>query len=204
MSGRREDPQDLDELREVLNQGFCRSSWVLADMLNGPSVIPEVPRLRWVPVPDIMTEIMDPAVPVVGLYVGMRDGLTGGILLCFERGAALRLAGKLCGEAEVAGGELSPLAVSALRELANILVNLCVNALAEHVGETVFITVPAIAQDTFGAVIDALIISLAERANRTLVVDTALEVEGQDISGVLVLLPTYETLARLGVAKRRA
>jgi chemotaxis protein CheC len=92
---------------------------------------------------------------------------------------------------------------SALQETGSILSGAYLNSLGELTGLFFKPSVPGFAMDMAGAILEHVLVDVAEFEDYVLVVETDFEISGQLIHGHLVLFPDQGTLGaileRLGV-----
>ena len=186
----------LDVLRELANIGSGNASTALSQMLGRPVDI-SVPTATALPLADAVDAVGPAEEEVTGILLGIIGELTGSVLLLVSPSDAATLCTMLGVDADSEWG------VSALGEIGNIVGSSYLNALAAMTGLEMEPTPPAALTDMLGAIVST---ALAEHAGGTdvaLMLDSALEVEGEDCSISFLLIPraggVAELLSRLGV-----
>jgi chemotaxis protein CheC len=188
----------LDALRELANIGSGTASTSLSGMLGRPVDI-SVPNVQALPFADAVEAIGPVEDEITGILLGVKGELTGAVLLLVSPEDAQTLCGMLGVDADSEWG------LSALGEIGNIVGAAYLGALAAMTGLAMEPTPPAPVTDMLGAIVStALAESAASGADLALVLDSGLEVEGEDCNISFLLLPTaggvHEMLGRLGLA----
>ena len=194
--------RQIDALREAGNIGAGNAAIALSQMVNkkvGLSA-PKATLLRLSHVPDLLggAEAL-----VAGVYLNVAGDCSGSIILLLEEDSATRLAGLMVPGDEEVTDELTVLKKSALQETGSILSASYLNALGQLTGLFFKSSVPGFAIDMAGAILDYVLVDMAEGADHVLVVETDFMISGVKVMGHLVLFPDLETLStvleRLGV-----
>jgi len=208
----------LDALRELANIGSGKASTALS-MLLERSVDISVPSARALSFADAVDAIGDPETEITGVVLGITGDLQGTVLLLVSPADAEAI----CAILGVEPG--SEYVESALGEVGNIVGSSYINALAEMTGMAIEPTPPATATDMLAAIVETVLAGQAhaEHCPRgagsvvgirpegetrggdvALMLDSKLDVEGEDCSIAFMLVPTQdgvdELLARLGIA----
>jgi len=188
----------LDALRELANIGSGNASTALSGMLGRPVDI-SVPVASALPLGDAVDAVGPAESEVTGVMLGIVGELTGSVILLVTTEDAAVLCGMLGVEADSEWG------LSALGEIGNIVGAAYLGALSAMTGLSMEPTPPAPVTDMLGAIVStALAASAASGADLALVLDSGLEVEGEDCNISFLLLPTaggvHEMLDRLGLA----
>jgi chemotaxis protein CheC len=187
----------LDALRELANIGSGTASTALS-MLLERSVDISVPSVRALSFADAVEAIGDAESEITGIVLGTVGDLEGTVLLLVSPVDADSICAILGVEP---GSEYAP---SALGEVGNIVGSSYINALAEMTGMAIEPTPPATATDMLGAIVQTVLAGHAHAGDVALMLDSRLEVEGEDCSVAFMLVPTQDgvedLLARLGIA----
>src|SRR4051812_31788563 len=188
----------MDALRELANIGSGTASTSLSAMLGRPVDI-SVPNVQALGFAEAVDAVGPVEREMTGILLGIEGDLNGAVLLLVDPADAAVLCGLLGVEADSEWG------LSALSEIGNIVGASYLNALTAMTGLAMEPTPPAPVTDMLGAIVSSALAAHATAdAEVALVLDSALEVEGEDCSIAFLLLPTaggVETmLARLGLA----
>jgi len=190
--------EHLDALREISNVGMGHAATALSQMV-GDTIYLHVPKVSLADIAEV-PELMGGAdTVVVGVTLQIRGDATGTVLLVFPEESALRLARRLLGRSDDEDA-LDAMGNSTLMEVGNILASSYLGAMGSLLHLMLLPSIPLLAHDMAGAVIDYLLIELSEAGNQALVIET--EFHGKDpqeatIAGHFFLLPDPESLGVL-------
>jgi chemotaxis protein CheC len=186
----------LDALRELSTIGSGTASTALSSML-GRAVDISVPKARVLPFAEAVEATGPAESEVTGIVLGVTGDLVATVLLLVPPADAGRLVRLLGVDPE------DELAASALGEIGNVVGTSYVNALAGMCGLAMEPTPPATATDMLGAIVESVLAGHADGGDVALLLDSALEVEGEDCSVSFVLVPDRGgvdlLLSRLGL-----
>jgi len=186
----------LDALRELANIGSGTASTSLSGMLGRPVDI-SVPAAAALTFADAIDTIGAPEEEVTGVVLGVVGEMEGIVLLLMRVADAAGLCKLLGVDADSEMGQ------SALGEIGNIVGTSYINALAQMTGLEIEPSPPQSATDMLGAIVASVLAGVAGAEDVALVLDSDLEVEGEDCSLSFLMLPTRdgveELLGRLGL-----
>jgi chemotaxis protein CheC len=186
----------LDALRELANIGSGTAGGALSQMLGKPVDI-SVPTAIALPLSDAVAHAGDPEDLRWGVVVPIVGDIRAHVLLLFPEQDAI----SLCGMFGVTPD--SPDGQSALQEIGNILGTSYINVLAQMVGMALEPEPPMAVLDMLGSIISTVLLGRGEDVEMVLLMDSALEVEGEACSLSFLLLPEAgavgELLGRLGL-----
>ena len=186
----------LDALRELANIGSGTASTALSSML-GRSVDISVPTAQALPFADAVDAIGPAEKLVTGVVIGVVGDMSATVLLLLgENDAAV-----LC--ALLGVDPADEMAASALGEIGNIVGASYINALGAMTGMEMEPEPPQSATDMLAAIVASVLAGRASGDDIALVLDSDLQVEGEDCSISFLLVPTaggvQELLTRLGL-----
>ncbi|GAB4174159.1 MAG: chemotaxis protein CheC [Geothermobacteraceae bacterium] len=192
MSFHRLDETQKDLLRELSNIGMGHAATALSRMV-GRTLMLEVPEVRVVDLPEVPALVGGPEREVAGVVLRLEGDASGHMLLVLDEGDAAVLVGLLLG---AAGGDLdSDLGRSALQELANVIGSCYLSVLGDMLRLDLRPSVPFLAIDMAGAVVDQILGELGQTGDLALLLVTRFACpEAQEVRGHLFLLPDPETL----------
>lgn len=174
------DELQLDGLREVANIGAAHAATALSQ-LTSRTITVTIPEIRIVPLEAVPELLGDPDEPVAAVMMRLLGDAPGRTVQLFPAVSASNLASLLLGREPVpfpAGfGELER---SMLKEVGNILVGACLNALTEFLGMVLIMSVPALAIDKAGAILSSSYLSFGDDGDYVFCIDTQLTVAGGD------------------------
>ena len=185
----------LDALREVANIGASNAATALAAMLKAKfnMKVPQVEILPFAEAADLMGGAEN---PVVAIYFHIDGSARASFLLVMPIDKAKQLVEMLLGNhREVSeSGLFTELEYSTLMELGNILSSSYLNALAKFTKMTYRPSVPAIAVDMAGAILDAILAQYGTVSDVILVMEAGFKKDDLDVVGNIFLLPELGTL----------
>jgi len=186
----------LDALKEVSNIGMGHAATALSQMI-GQRVSLRVPRVSVTEISAVPERLGGAETLMVGVTVQILGDARGSIMLLFPQESAHRLLGCLL-RREERTLVMNELAVSALKEVGNILASAYLSAIGNLLHKTLIPSVPLLSYDMAGAVVDYVLIDLSQRGNLALVVETDFsgDADCRDrITGHFFLMPDPQTLA---------
>ena len=194
----------LDTLKEVSNVGMGHAATALSRMLNA-RVRLRVPRIAMVDIGAIPVLVGGAEAEVAGISLAINGPARGTLLLVFPAASARSLLTRLVGDRDPAA-PLDEMGASALKEIGNILASAYLSALGELLGMPLMPSVPLLAWDMAGAVLDQALIELGRTGDQALLVETVFLGEKplpEVIRGHFLILPEPAALeAILAVAGR--
>jgi chemotaxis protein CheC len=185
----------LDALKEVSNIGMGHAATALSQMI-GQRVNLTVPNVTITEISQVPEHLGGAEKMMVGITLQILGDARGSIMLLFPQESAHRLLCSLLGhqEKELVMTEVS---VSALKEVGNILASAYLSALGNLLNKTLIPSVPLLAYDMAGAVVDNVLIDLSQSGDFAMMVETDFGGEpdqGLAIKGHFFLLPDPVTL----------
>lgn len=191
----------IDALREAGNIGAGNAAIALSQMVS-KKVGLSVPKANLLPMARVPDLVGGPEVPVAGVYLNIEGECSGSILLLLEKESACSLAALMVKEGP-ASEDIDLVKRSALQETGSILSGAYLMALGQLTGIFFKPSVPGFALDMAGAIIDYVLVDLADSEDYVLVVETDFKISGVKVLGHLILFPDLGTLDtildRLGV-----
>jgi chemotaxis protein CheC len=180
----------LDALREVANIGSGTAGTALSSLL-GRSVDLSVPSVRALPLGEAVDAIGDAEAEVTAVVIPIFGAMDAVVVLLFAPEAADTLCALLGVEADSEVGR------SALSEIGNILGTSYVGSIESMTGLHLEPRPPQALTDMLGAVVSSVLNHVSGGGDVALVMDSALEVEGEACSLSFILVPSDEGVAEL-------
>ena len=178
----------LDALMEISNVGVGNAATALSQMLN-TSVEIRVPSIKLLEISDVPEHLGGDDKAVLGMFLKMLGDANGNMLFIYPIESAERMVGLLL-QQELKGEELfSELALSALKEVGNILASAYLSALGTMLNINLICSTPSISYDMAGAIIDYTLIELCSSEDKALVVETEFFLRGDEVKGNFFLIP---------------
>jgi chemotaxis protein CheC len=186
---------DLDGLREVSNIGAGNAAGALSQLI-GETVSLEIPVVRALQLQEVPTALGGAEQPVVALRLGIRGGVRGNLLIVMSPAEALHVLHRM-GVQAVELDPSEPMLASALRELGNILGSTYLTAVSQLVHSSLVPSVPGLAVDMAGAVVDLLLMEIGGASDHAMVLETSFREKNGPIRGEFFLLPDPASLPHL-------
>ncbi|HBQ86549.1 MAG TPA: CheY-P-specific phosphatase CheC [Syntrophomonas sp.] len=188
----------LDALKEIGNIGSGNAATALAQMINS-KIDMNVPNVKILPFTEVSDLIGGADIPVAGIYLNVSGTAPCSIMFILPVAQARMLINMLLGQpADVAPEEdFDDFRMSAMMELGNILAATYLNALSMFTQISFIPSVPALAIDMAGAILNAILSQFGEIADHVLVLETDFKKEGQDVMGYFFLLPEPGSLSTI-------
>ena len=187
---------ELDALRELVNIGSGTAATALSQML-GRTIDVSVPTAAAVPLADAVDAVGEPDLLVTGVALGIAGDIEALAVVLFREHDSARIC-ELLG-VDPAG----EFASSALSEIGNILCASYLGAFAQMTGLNMEPSPPQATTDMLGAVVATVLSLSAADSELALLLDSSLQIEGEDSSCVFLLVPNKagiaELLLRLGI-----
>lgn len=190
-----------DAFREVSNIGMGHAATALSRMI-GKRVELHVPRVMVVPIAEVPDCLGGAETLMAGIFLRILGDARGSIMLLFPESSARHLSNALLNSDRSSLGSDDE-TVSTLKEVGNILASAFLNALGSLTGLALIPSVPFLAHDMAGALVDAVLIDLGRKGDLALMVETEF---GGDIDrdrrvrGQFFLIPdpdTFETFLKV-------
>lgn len=185
----------LDALREIGNIGSGHAATALSTLLQR-RIEMSVPEVWAIPFEEVSALVGQLDTPQAVIYVKVEGEAPGKAVFFFPVDSAEVVVQALFGATEYVDIYTSEMAQSALKEVGNILVSSFLIALTQFSGIPLQPSVPALAVDMIGAILDAIFLEEGMIEDTVLFIDTQLsgipEIEGQ-----FIFLPDEGSLKKL-------
>lgn len=182
----------IDMLAEISNIGAGHAATALSQLLNR-KILLHVPSVKVIPIAQVPDVVGGPETLVVGLFFRIFGQAKGNILILFPKESALALIADLLNREPSGAGVLQEMETSALKEVGNILAASYLNAISQMLKMVLIPSVPGLAYDMAGAVLDYILIELSQEGETALLIETEFVSESR-IKGHFFLLPDPESL----------
>lgn len=187
------DDRQVDALREVGNVGAGHAANALSQLIGRPVTL-SVPRVEAVPFPRASTILGGPETEVAALYMKVYGDTRGNILVVFAPQDLATLAGQVLRAPISSIHTPNALERSAILEIGNIMAASYLNAISQMLHLSLIPSVPALAVDMAGAILEAPIVELSRVADSALVLQTEFREARQLFRGHFFLLPDPQSL----------
>jgi len=192
----------MDAIREVGNIGAGHASTALGQMI-GEKVSITVPEATMIEVEKIPEVVGGPETLIVGIYLRLLGDANGNALLTFEKDQALYLADMMLRKKESKPQIMNEEKEAALKELGNILMGAYLTALSTFLGFNIIPSIPYLAYDMAGAVVDLVTIELGRHVDSAMFIKTDFSLTDRVLGGNFLIFFEPESsnkiLSALGV-----
>lgn len=188
----------LDALREAANIGAANAATALAAMLKAKFNM-NVPRTEILPFTEAADLMGGAENPVVAIYFHIDGPAQASFMLVMPIDKAKQLVQMLLVNHREASESVlfTELEYSTLMELGNILSSSYLNALAKFTKMTYRPSVPAIAVDMAGAILDEILARYGAVSDMILVMEAGFKKDDLNVAGDIFLLPEPGSLSLL-------
>lgn len=185
----------LDALQEIGNIGAGNAATAMAQLVQAKidMTVPHVKILPFGEVPDLLGGADS---HVIGIFLDVSGSVGANILFVMPIQEACLLVDLLMGKkaGESTADNMGEIELSAMREMGNIIAATYLNALAAFTGLTLIPSVPGLAIDMAGAVLDAVLAQFGAIADHVLLLETCFKKDMHNVVGHFFLLPEPEAL----------
>ena len=178
----------LDALREIGNVGAGNSATALSQIIN-KRIDMNVPKVAMVPLESVPDLVGGPDMIVVGVFLRVYGKAPGNILFLLPQKSAFYLVDTLMGREHGTTKKLDFMDESALMEIGNILSGAYLNAFSTFTQLSMLPSIPALAMDMAGAILNVVLVQLGQMGDHALVIETEFLAEDDGISGHFFLVP---------------
>ncbi|OIP25693.1 hypothetical protein AUK22_07760 [bacterium CG2_30_54_10] len=189
--------EQLDALREMGNIGSGNAATALAQFLNR-KIDMDVPSAKILPLNEISRLIGGPEQQVMGIFLKVMGKLSGRFILLLPTTTAVKLLKALMpGFESSTPGKFSEMETSCMREIGNILAGAFLNALSVLTRVPMLNSLPSMAIDMAGALLDSVISDNAAVSDYVLMIETSFIESQENLRIHIFLLPDPKSLDRL-------
>ncbi len=189
----------LDALKEIGNIGAGNATTALSNLLS-KSIDMSVPEVNILPFDEVTSVVGGPEELVAGIYLQVEGEAPGSLMLLLEKEDAVKLISVLMtGEIPENPSEknIEDMEESALMETGNILASSYVTALSEFTGLSMAPTVPAIAVDMAGAILEIILIQVGDVSEHVLMIGTEFTYDKNKIRGHFFFIPEDNSFRKI-------
>lgn len=186
----------MDVLKEVGNIGAGNAATALSQLLDKP-IDMAVPKVQILPFEKIADKVGGPEQIVLAVFFRVEGEAPGNLffILTPEAGKGLlhRLAGIEASDEEF----FNEMEQSALSEIGNILAGSYLSSLADFTQLSMTPTVPGLAMDMAGAILNYGLIQFGEMGDDALLIDTTFLEGNEEVEGQFFLIPDPESFDKI-------
>lgn len=189
----------LDLLKEIGTVGSANAATALAD-LTAVKVDISVPQISCVPLENISSLLDKVERSFFVLDMEVKGDILGRIFLLLAPEDARYLSSHLLHKSAQDIDFNDELFRSAIIESANILCGSYLSALADMTKLKTISSVPSLAMDMVGAILDFIFIQIAQHSEAAIFIKTDLKVKGLNLEGMFLFFPFDESLKKIFAA----
>ncbi|HOF33572.1 MAG TPA: chemotaxis protein CheW [Spirochaetota bacterium] len=190
------DSEDMKKVQLLANVGIMQGADSLSRMI-GKRVDIAIPEVRMLPIEKIPASLGKVDDVYAGIYMSLSGDVHGTILLSMPNDSVCSLIDDLYGFDTGKTKEINDDAVSALKEITNIVGSSVVNAFSEKTGLVIMPSVPAMVNDYIQSILDSILVLHNMKNDYALIMDTVFYYEDDRIMANLLILPDSESLKTL-------
>ena len=186
----------LDLIKEIGTIGAANAATALADLIATRVEI-AVPEVSLIPLEHIYKLLGEMDRLFFVLDMEIKGDMLGRIFLLFSPEDAKLLSSSLLGKPKEEIDFNDDLFQSSLKESANILGGSYISALAEMCHISILTSIPSLAMDMVGAILDFIFIQIAQYSEEAIFIKTQMQVKGLNLEGLFLFFPSTESLLKV-------
>ena len=179
--------EQIDALKEVGTIGAGHAANALSQLVDRKIMI-SVPGVNAIPMKKVLELVGPPESIMAVIYTNLMGDTQGRSLLIFPRQSAFNLVDILMKRSAGQTKFLTEMDCSALKEVGNILTGAFLTTLADFLNIALIPSVPLMAYDMVGAILDVLAIEFGGDADRIFCIHTEFTDPSLDIGGSFILV----------------
>ena len=179
--------EQIDALKEVGTIGVGHAANALSQLVDRKIMI-SVPGVNAIPMKKVLELVGPPESIMAVIYTKLMGDTRGRSLLIFPRQSAFNLVDILMKRSAGQTKFLTEMDYSALKEVGNILTGAFLTTLADFLNIALIPSVPLMAYDMVGAILDVLAIEFGKDADRIFCIHTEFTDPSLDIGGSFILV----------------
>jgi chemotaxis protein CheC len=191
--------EEMDILQEVMNIAFGSAAADLAEVIDIYAVlsVPTIKVMQTVDLPEYIRSAVKEYDKLSIVEQNFIAKFRGVAILIFPSGIERALIAMLDKDSEntLESDPIEALERETLMEVGNILVGACVSKVAELLGDAVIYAPPRVIVDNLAQ--DAISKDLFAPDNLAIILQTVFHFDGEDISGLLFLICSHESIGWL-------
>lgn len=183
----------MDVLQEIGNIGAGNAATALAVMLNQPVDI-TLPKVNLVGFDDVAESVGGAETLSYGVLVGLSGDIDGMIMFILDKQFAHMVLNVLMGGEYKSFDDLDEIALSAIKEVGNILSASYVNSIAELTGLRIDLSIPYVSIDMVGALLSVPIIKFGTIGDKVLFIEEAFSSNEERVLSHMIMFAEIESL----------
>lgn len=187
---------EFDALRECGNVGIGNAATALAKLVNKKVDI-NIPETKFIPLNKLANEVGGPENIVSAIYLEITGDLAGEAIFVFPENGAKELVDLMMGQEIGTTKLIGELEESAVKEMSNIFIGSYLNSMGDMLDLKLFPEPPHTATDMAQAIIDFMLIKLAQHSDDILIVREEIKIEGHNIDGIFIIIFDNKSLEKI-------
>ena len=185
----------MDVLKEIGNIGAGNATTAIAGML-GTQMKMNVPSVKLMDASKLGDAICPEEETIVGIFLEVKDGITGSMMFIMKMESAHFLVNKLMGREQTYNEPFDEMDLSAMKEIGNIIAGSYLSALAGMTNLVISPSVPYIAVDMAASILSVPAIQFGQYGDNALFIETAF---GDDvfIDVYFIFIPEPESYTKI-------
>ena len=192
----------MDVLREIGNIGAGNAATSLSVLLGQPVDI-VLPKVNLVGFNDVARAVGGPEALTYGVLLNLFGEVEGMIMFLLDKDFAHLVLNILMGGCFESFDEMDEMALSAIKEVGNILSAAYVRSIGELTGLDIQVSVPEVSIDMAGALLSVPIIRFGAVGDRVLSIEEKFQSAQESVMSHMILFAEVESLnlilSRLGI-----
>ena len=185
----------MDVLKEIGNIGAGNATTAIEGML-GTQMKMNVPSVKLMDASKLGDAICPEEETIVGIFLEVKDGITGSMMFIMKMESAHFLVNKLMGREQTYNEPFDEMVLSAMKEIGNIIAGSYLSALAGMTNLVISPSVPYIAVDMAASILSVPAIQFGQYGDNALFIETEF---GDDVlmDGYFILMPEPESYTKI-------
>ncbi|MEW4369259.1 chemotaxis protein CheC [Paenibacillus kandeliae] len=189
----------MDVLKEVGNIGAGNAATALSQLLDKP-IDMAVPKVQILPFEQIADKVGGPEQIVLAIFFRVEGDAPGNLFFILTPEAGKGLLHRLAGLEVSDDEQFSEMEQSALAEIGNILAGSYLSSLADFTRLSMSPTVPGLAYDMAGAILNYGLLQFGEMGDDALLIDTTFLEGKEEVEGQFFLIPDPESFEKIFIS----
>lgn len=186
----------LDAFVEIGSIGAGNGATALSQLMER-KIGMSVPAVKILPFAEVPYEVGGPEALVTGIFTSVEGHAPCNILFLFPIKSAKFLADKMLEADGYYEENIAEMGKSALAELANVVTGAYLNSLSSFTNLDFIPSVPALAIDMAGAILDTVLAQIGVAGDHALLLTTVFTETEENVAGHFFLLPAAGSLEKI-------
>ncbi len=185
-----------DVLREIGSIGTGNAATSISSIL-GCDVSISLPDIQILGFSEAVSFLGDPEEPIIAVVTEMKGGITGLMMFLMRIDFAKTMIKALAGIEIEDYNDIDDYSTSVITEIGNILISSYISSLSSFTDLDVNLSVPAIAVNMLGGVIDAPVAEIGHETNKLMLISGRFIIGNEQHESNLLLIPSVKSLGAI-------